>query len=89
MKYGFLVLLLVFSSFVLAQSTNATISGGVTDSAGNFIVNADIEIANDATGIVYSASTNRVRMYLCPDFASRPLSRAGVKALDSKRSHQG
>jgi hypothetical protein len=66
MKFSFLSLLLVFSSFVAAQSTNATISGGVTDSAGNFIVNADVEIADDATGIIYSASTNSSGMYLVP-----------------------
>jgi hypothetical protein len=44
MKYGFLVLVLfLLSSFAFAQSTNATISGGVTDSIGNFIVNAESE----------------------------------------------
>jgi hypothetical protein len=67
MKYGFLVVLtLVFSSFAFAQSTNATISGGVTDPSGNFIVNAEVEIANDATGVVYSATTNNSGMYIVP-----------------------
>jgi hypothetical protein len=67
MKYGFpfLVLFLCFS-LAIAQSTNATISGGVTDPSGNFIVNAEVEIANDATGIVYSAATNSLGMYLVP-----------------------
>jgi Carboxypeptidase regulatory-like domain/TonB-dependent Receptor Plug Domain len=67
MKYGFpfLVLFLCFS-LALAQSTNATISGGVTDPSGNFIPNAEVEIANDATGIVYSATTNNSGMYLVP-----------------------
>jgi len=67
MKSGFSVLLLtLLSSFVLAQSTSATISGGVTDSAGRFIVNAEVEIANDATGVIYSATTNTSGMYLVP-----------------------
>ena len=67
MKYGFpfLVLFLCFS-VAFAQSTNATISGGVTDPSGNFIPNAEVEIANDATGIVYSATTNNSGMYLVP-----------------------
>ena len=67
MKYGFPFLLLFLCfSFARAQSTNATISGGVTDPSGNFIVNAEVEIANDATGIVYSANTNNSGMYLVP-----------------------
>jgi hypothetical protein len=50
----------------LSQSTDATISGGVTDPIGNLILNADVEIANDATGVVYSAQTNGSGMYLVP-----------------------
>ena len=49
-----------------AQSTSATISGGVTDSSGSFILGADVEIANDATGVIYSAKTNNSGMYLAP-----------------------
>jgi hypothetical protein len=67
MKYSFLFLgLFLLSSLVVAQSTNATISGGVTDPSGNFIVNAEVEIANDSTGVVYSAATNSSGMYLVP-----------------------
>src|SRR5215469_9358371 len=67
MKYGYLVFFLfLLSTFAFAQSTNATISGGVTDSLGNFVVNADVQIANDATGVVYSATTNGSGMYLIP-----------------------
>jgi hypothetical protein len=67
MKYGFpFLVLLLCLSFALAQSTSATISGGVTDPSGNFIVDADVEIANDATGVVYPAKTNRSGMYLVP-----------------------
>jgi hypothetical protein len=52
--------------FGFAQSTSATISGGVTDPSGGFIVDADVTIANDATGVVYSARTNNSGMYLVP-----------------------
>lgn len=48
------------------QSTNATISGGVTDVTGNLILEANVEIANDATGVIYSARTNTSGMYLVP-----------------------
>jgi hypothetical protein len=67
MKCCFLILGLFFVSLAaVSQSTNATISGGVTDPSGNFILDADVEIANDATGIVYSARTNGSGMYLVP-----------------------
>jgi hypothetical protein len=56
----------LFSLAALSQSTNATISGGVTDPQGNLILNADVEIANDTTGVVYSAKTNGSGMYLVP-----------------------
>jgi hypothetical protein len=60
------LVLVWFSIFSAAQSTSATISGGVTDPAGNFIVDADVEIANDGTGVVYSSKTNNSGMYLVP-----------------------
>jgi Carboxypeptidase regulatory-like domain/TonB-dependent Receptor Plug Domain len=67
MKRCILVLsLCLLVPFAWSQSTNATISGGVTDPSGNFILNADVEIANDATGIIYSARTNGSGMYLAP-----------------------
>ncbi|HEY6849556.1 MAG TPA: TonB-dependent receptor [Terracidiphilus sp.] len=67
MNRCFLILgLFLVSLAAVSQSTNATISGGVTDTSGNFIVDADVEIANDSTGIVYSARTNSLGMYLLP-----------------------
>jgi Carboxypeptidase regulatory-like domain/TonB-dependent Receptor Plug Domain len=67
MKRCLLILGLFLVPFAaVSQSTNATISGGVTDPSGNFIVDADVKIANDATGIVYSARTNSLGMYLVP-----------------------
>ena len=51
---------------VSSQSTDATVSGGVTDPSGNFILGADVQVANNQTGIVYSARTNSSGMYLVP-----------------------
>src|SRR5258708_27602458 len=67
MKRWFLLLcILLVPSIALSQSTNATISGGVTDVTGNLILDADVEIANDATGVIYSARTNGSGMYIVP-----------------------
>lgn len=63
------ILLLCFlltTGLSFSQSTNATISGGVTDPSGNLITDAQVLIENDATGVVYSARTNQVGMYLVP-----------------------
>ena len=49
-----------------AQSTSATISGGVTDSTGKFITEATVNIANDATGVIYSVKTNGSGIYFVP-----------------------
>jgi len=64
-RFILLVLLLCYS-ISFAQSTNATISGGVTDPSGKFIQGADVEIANDATGVIYSSKTNGSGMYVVP-----------------------
>ncbi len=67
MKRCFLLLcIFLLPSIALCQSTNATISGGVTDVMGKLILDADVEIANDATGVIYSARTNNSGMYLVP-----------------------
>src|ERR1700744_5664500 len=61
-----LLALFLFTMIGFTQSTGATISGGVTDPAGKFIVDATVEIKNDATGVVYSSRTNGSGMYLVP-----------------------
>jgi hypothetical protein len=53
MKHYFLLLAMcLYPSVASSQSTSATISGGVTDPSGGLILGADVEIANDATGVV-------------------------------------
>lgn len=68
MKRCILLLLLLCLSpgYLFSQSTNATISGGVTDPSGNLILAADVAIQNDATGVVYTSKTNNSGMYLVP-----------------------
>ncbi len=46
-----------------SQSTNATLSGGVTDPSGRFIPDAEVSIANDTTGVIYSVKTNSSGIY--------------------------
>ena len=58
--------LCLIPSCLLGQSTNATISGGVTDPSGKFIEDAEVDIANDTTGVVYSAKTNSSGIYFVP-----------------------
>jgi hypothetical protein len=62
----FLPGLCLFSPILRAQSTNATISGGVTDGSGRFVVDASVDIVNDETGVVYSVKTNASGIYFVP-----------------------
>src|SRR5258708_16630214 len=62
----FLIILCLVPRCMLSQSTSATISGGITDTAGNFITGASVVIANDETGILYSVKSNDSGMYFVP-----------------------
>jgi hypothetical protein len=62
----FLLVLFLVPPCLHCQSTSATISGGITDPAGSFIIGATVEIANDETGVFYSARTNGSGMYSVP-----------------------
>jgi len=81
------LLLLIFctSPFVIAQSTNATISGIVVDATGKVIANADIEIVNDATGARFASKTNGDGIYavsiLPPGQYRVQVSKIGFKTL--------
>jgi hypothetical protein len=46
-----------------AQSTNATLSGVVVDSAGKVIPDAKIEMLNEATDVHYAGQTNGTGIY--------------------------
>lgn len=80
-----LLLFLCTTSFALAQSTDATISGIVVDPSGKVIPEAGIEIVNDATGVHYSSETNGSGIYtitvLPPGQYRVQVSRIGFKTL--------
>jgi hypothetical protein len=58
-----LLLTLCVSMLLDAQSTNATLSGVVVDSAGKVIPDAMIEILNEATNMHYAGQTNGTGIY--------------------------
>jgi hypothetical protein len=59
-----LLLLLCVTTVVIAQSTDATISGQVVDPGGRVIPDAEIVIQNDATGVQYTNKTNGGGIYI-------------------------
>lgn len=84
------ILCLAAFSFLLvaragAQSPNGTISGLVVDPSGAAIVGADILVANDATGVQYSGTTNGDGIYLVsnlpPGSYRLQVSKIGFKTL--------
>lgn len=70
---------------LFAQSTNATLSGVVVDTSGLVIMNADIVILNEATGVQYSSKTNGTGIYtitvLPPGQYRVQVSKPGFKTL--------
>jgi hypothetical protein len=80
-----LLLILCTTTAVIAQSTDATISGLVLDPSGRVIPNADIEILNESTGVLYSGKTNETGIYtvsiLPPGQYRLQVSKIGFKSL--------
>jgi hypothetical protein len=72
-------------SIAVAQITNATISGLVTDPSGKPIVGANIQILNDSTGTQYPGATNGAGIYTVPILPPGKyrvqVSKAGFKTL--------
>ena len=80
-----LLLTLCVSMLANAQSTDATVSGVVVDPTGKVIPDAEIEIVNDATGVLYSSATNQAGIYtttiLPPGQYRVQVSKIGFKTL--------
>jgi hypothetical protein len=78
-------LILCTTTAVIAQSTDATVSGLVLDPSGRVIPNADIEILNESTGVIYSGRTNETGIYtvslLPPGQYRLQVSKIGFKSL--------
>src|ERR1700761_7120734 len=65
---AFSILFLVsFSSVLRAQSTNASLSGRVTDSSNAFVAEAKISAINTATNFRYNTSTDTFGEYYLPN----------------------
>lgn len=85
-RIGFLAAIgFLFIVGAYGQSPNGTISGLVVDPSGAIIAGADIVIANEATGIQYSAKTNTDGVYLVtnlpPGNYRLQVSKIGFKTL--------
>ncbi len=59
-----LLFTLCATTLAIAQSTDATISGVVVDPSDKIIIDADIEILNEGTGVHYSGTTNGSGIYM-------------------------
>jgi len=76
----YLLLLILFTTSIrCSQSTDATISGLVVDPSGNDIADADIEILNADTGVLFSSKTKRGRNLHRHDSAPRSVPRPSVQ----------
>jgi len=80
-----LLLTICVSTYSVAQSSNATISGQVIDPSGRVIPDAEIEILNEATGVQYTNRTNGTGIYavsiLPPGQYRVQVSKIGFKML--------
>ncbi len=80
-----LFLLFCTLTLVSAQSTDATISGEVLDPSGKVMINAEVEILNEETGLHYSSRTNETGIYkvaiLPPGQYRVQVSKVGFKTL--------
>ncbi len=63
---GGLLLFSVLAAFSMAQGTEATVSGNVTDPSGLHVVGAALTALNVASGVAITASTNEAGVYVFP-----------------------
>jgi Carboxypeptidase regulatory-like domain/TonB-dependent Receptor Plug Domain len=61
------ILMLAIAGHVFAQSPTGTISGIVLDPTGKAIVEADVKVINDATGVQYPTKSNGDGIYVVPN----------------------
>ena len=62
----FLLVALLLSCFVWAQSDEGRILGTITDATGSVVVGAKITITNGSTNVSRALTSNRVGDYLAP-----------------------
>ena len=80
-----LILTLLLTAPVVAQSPTATINGMALDSSGAAIAGAEIIVVNDVTGMQYSSKTNSEGIYVVTNLPPGPyrlqISKMGFKTL--------
>ncbi|MGD0963286.1 MAG: TonB-dependent receptor [Candidatus Acidiferrales bacterium] len=80
-----LMVSLLFTASVVAQSPNGTINGFVLDPSGKPIAEAEITIVGDATGVQYAGKTNDEGIYVVTNLPPGPyrlqVSKVGFKTL--------
>ncbi|HEY6903279.1 MAG TPA: carboxypeptidase-like regulatory domain-containing protein, partial [Candidatus Acidoferrales bacterium] len=77
---GALLLLVVGAKRLRAQAVTANISGTVTDSSGAVIAGAQVVVANKATGVATTLTTNDQGRYNAPDLVVGPYEVRASKA---------
>jgi hypothetical protein len=68
----FLVLIASWPPILPAQTTNATVTGFVTDPTKSVVVGAKVNVINMDTNIRYAASTNQDGIYAIPNLPPGP-----------------
>ena len=83
--HTFLILFLLLANSSAAQSPTGTISGIVTDPTGGSVAGAEILVANDATRVQFSGTSNEEGIYLIPNLPPGSyriqVSKAGFKTI--------
>jgi len=77
---AFLLVILLFTSFAVAQNFRGGINGTVTDQGGASLPGAHVEITEDATGVVHSTVSSSAGDFSFPDL---PLGLYTVTATSS------
>ena len=62
----------IWTAPLLAQSPNGVINGLVVDPSTRVIVNADVVVVNDVTGMRYTTKTNGEGIYVLPSLPPGP-----------------
>ena len=82
---GFLIFSLFVMSSGYSQSPTGTISGQILDPDGRVVPDAEIIVANDATGVQFTVKTNNDGLYVVSNLPPGPyrlqVSKPGFKAL--------
>ena len=60
------------AAVAMAQTTNATVNGQVTDPQGNVVPDTEVDAVNIGTNVAYSTKTNRVGIYSIPALPPGP-----------------